>query len=169
MAALARKPHGPQRHRIGLALGIWPLTAAKSPALTKNGPVVMLSMRDRYLLSVRAHTPTRRLTIEATYDLQRTREMRRRGRDRSAKRGADGTAPSWPLCPHIAGHIWCLTETTRKAGLRTRRYSRSLIHTDTWAGSRAWYTVPARSAWIESSSTSSFSRAANAATVLSAS
>src|ERR1700733_4377943 len=47
MAALARKPHGPQRHRIGLVLGIWPLTAVKSPALRKNGPVVNAPPHDR--------------------------------------------------------------------------------------------------------------------------
>ena len=34
--------------------------------------------------------------------------------------------------------------------------SRWLIHTDTWAGSRAWCTTPARSAWTESRSTASF-------------
>src|SRR3984885_1985658 len=38
MVALARKSHGPQRHQIMTVLGIWPLTAAKSPALTKSGP-----------------------------------------------------------------------------------------------------------------------------------
>jgi hypothetical protein len=46
---------------------------------------------------------------------------------------------------------------------------RSLIHTDTWAGSRAWCTTPARSSRTESRSTASFKRAANAATVWSAS
>src|SRR5580700_2134443 len=39
-----------------------------------------------------------------------------------------------------------------------------LTHTETWAGSRAWCTTPARSAWTASKSTASFSRAANAAT-----
>jgi len=54
--------------------------------------------------------------------------------------------------------IWRLTETTRKAGPRGRRYPRSFIHADTWAGSRAWCTAPAKSSRIESRSTSSFSR-----------
>jgi hypothetical protein len=44
-----------------------------------------------------------------------------------------------------------------------------LIHTEMWAGSRAWCTTPARSFRTESRSTVSFSRAANAATVDSAS
>ena len=43
-----------------------------------------------------------------------------------------------------------------------------LIHTDTWAGSRAWTTTVAKSSRTEFRSTASFSRAANAATVLSA-
>ena len=47
--------------------------------------------------------------------------------------------------------------------------SRWLIHTDTWAGSRAWCTTPDRSSRTASRSTASFSRAAKAATVLSAS
>ena len=47
--------------------------------------------------------------------------------------------------------------------------SRRLIHIETWAGSRAWCTTPARSSRTASRSTASFSRAANAATVLSAS
>jgi len=41
--------------------------------------------------------------------------------------------------------------------------SRWLIHTETWAGSRAWCTTPARSSRTESRSTASFKRAANAA------
>ncbi len=44
-----------------------------------------------------------------------------------------------------------------------------VIHTDTWDGSRAWRTTSPRSARTASRSTASFSRAANAATVLSAS
>ncbi len=48
-------------------------------------------------------------------------------------------------------------------------HSCGLIHTETWAGSRAWCTTPARSSRTESRSTVSFSRAANAATVDSAS
>ena len=48
-------------------------------------------------------------------------------------------------------------------------HSCGLIHTETWAGSRAWCTTPARSSRTESRSTVSFSRAANAATVGSAS
>ena len=48
-------------------------------------------------------------------------------------------------------------------------HSFGLIHTETWAGSRAWCTTPARSSRTESRSTVSFSRAANAATVDSAS
>jgi hypothetical protein len=47
--------------------------------------------------------------------------------------------------------------------------SRWLIHTDTWAGSRAWRTTPDRSSRTASRSTASLSRAAKAATVLSAS
>jgi hypothetical protein len=46
---------------------------------------------------------------------------------------------------------------------------RSLIQTYTWAGSRAWRTTPARSSRTDSRSTVSFSRAANATTVRSAS
>jgi hypothetical protein len=46
---------------------------------------------------------------------------------------------------------------------------RWLIHTETWAGSRARDTTPARSSRTESRSTASFRRAANAATVVSAS
>jgi hypothetical protein len=52
---------------------------------------------------------------------------------------------------------------------RSQPQARWLIHTDTWAGSRTWCTTPVRSSRTESSSTASFSRAANAATVLSAS
>jgi hypothetical protein len=44
-----------------------------------------------------------------------------------------------------------------------------LIHTDTWAGSRAWSTTVARSSRTECRSTVSFRRAAKAATVWSAS
>src|ERR1700730_1006722 len=44
-----------------------------------------------------------------------------------------------------------------------------LIHTDTWAGSRAACTTPARSSRTESRSTASFSRAANCATIRSVS
>jgi Na+/H+ antiporter NhaD/arsenite permease-like protein len=46
---------------------------------------------------------------------------------------------------------------------------RSAIQTDTWAGSSAWCTTSARSSRTDSRSTVSFSRAANAATVRSAS
>ena len=48
-------------------------------------------------------------------------------------------------------------------------HSCCLIQTETWAGSRAWCTTPARSSRTESRSTVSFRRAANAATVDSAS
>jgi len=44
-----------------------------------------------------------------------------------------------------------------------------LTHTDTCAGSRAWWTTPASSSPIDPRSTASFSRAANAAAVWSAS
>src|ERR1017187_8094952 len=47
--------------------------------------------------------------------------------------------------------------------------SRWLIHTETWAGTRARDTTPARSSRTESRSTASFRRVANAATVWSAS
>src|SRR5580700_11609418 len=47
--------------------------------------------------------------------------------------------------------------------------SRWLIHTETWAGSRARDTTPARSSRTESRFTASFRRVANAATVWSAS
>jgi LuxR family maltose regulon positive regulatory protein len=50
----------------------------------------------------------------------------------------------------------------------TRRYPRSFIHSDKWAGSRAWSTTVARSSWTASRSRASCSRAANTATVLSA-
>jgi transketolase len=43
--------------------------------------------------------------------------------------------------------------------------ARRLTHTETWAGSRACCTTPARSSRTESGSTASFRRAANAATV----
>ena len=50
-----------------------------------------------------------------------------------------------------------------------QRYPRSFIHTDTWAGSRAWSTTVARSSRTESRFTVSFRRPAKAATVWSAS
>jgi hypothetical protein len=89
---------------------------------------------------------------------------------------AVGVAAAWavlrvlhPRLQSPTGERSLLMAGARGRDVREPVQPRGLIHTDTWAGSRAWCTTPAKSFWTASSSRASCSRAANAATVLSAS
>ena len=89
---------------------------------------------------------------------------------RRAKQAAMPPDGTWPVPPGRgpargevnSPRLACNLMARCRDSSRGEPHLPSLIHTDTWAGSRAWCATPARSSWTASRSTASCSRAANA-------
>jgi hypothetical protein len=144
-----------------------PVTGWGSP-----NPEVLVPLLARYsepLTKPQIHIdPTRAETVEAR---ARLRDARRCGSGaclnaqlcrRSSIRGPVRRRPPavvWQRRPEFPAPA----ELREMPGCHTNGQPRSFIHTETWAGSRAWYAAAARYWRTEFMFTMSFSRAANAA------